>query len=828
MDAPRPSAFPPPRPVAAVDPFRRPLIPVLCALTGGILLGHHFRPDWLSPTLLAAALLLPAGLLLLPLRRKAFPLLSLFCLTGMLLDSQAHPPASLGTLAQSHPQPVIEGTVLGTLRALEGYGRYEIRTQAFHAGGRSWPVAEKLVLSVYEHAPELAPGDLVRFPARLRPLRNFNNPGRYDLVAAMGLRGISWSASLSDGRLVVPMGPGSLPPPARWLEKSRQPVRSLAEGGLKPENAALFRALILGERHRIAPAARELFDRTGLGHVLAVSGLHIGLVAWAAFALLHTLLAFSGSLAARGCHRRLAAALTCLPVVVYAGLAGFQISAQRAMIMVLAFLASLLLQREKEAWSTLALAGIVILFLDPHALYSVSFQLSFGAVIGILWLTPGIYSRLCRSTPALLQPRSFATRALAYLLGLIAVSLSATLILLPLIASHFHRLSLVTLPANVSVVPVLGLWVIPAALSSALVCLFSPALAAPLLYLTEKGLDLMNSLIRFWAALPKASLWVPTPSLAEGALFYLLLIGMLYWKRSAWARAAAVTALLCTLAVTGFWIQRLHFNRDLSVTYLDVGQGNAALLEFPNGKRMLIDGGGFSRSHFDVGRMVVAPYLWHRKIMRVDYLVLSHPQADHLNGLPFIARAFGPAEFWHNGQASDSAAFRELLHLMHSRNAAVLTPAELAAGRRINGVEVELLHPLPDPPALSRNALGTNDLSLVLKITWRGTSFLFAGDIEGAGERVLIAGAGPRLESQVFLAAHHGSRNANSPELLRRVKAQLCVVSAGARNAFGFPHPETLRRLADAGCRILRTDQHGAIRVRVGNNGLEVETFLPY
>lgn len=253
---------------------------------------------------------------------------------------------------------------------------------------------------------------------------------------------------------------------------------------------------------------------------------------------------------------------------------------------------------------------------------------------------------------------------------------------------------------------------------------------------------------------------------------------------------------------------------------------NLILVEFPGGRRMLIDGGGFSRSHFDVGRMVVAPYLWQRKIMRLDYLVLSHPQADHLNGLPFIAQVFRPAEFWHNGQSSDSAAFRELVHLMRSRNAAVLTPSELAAGRRINGVEIELLHPLPGLPVPSRNALGTNELSLVLKITWRGQSFLFAGDIEGAGERALIAGAGPRLESQVFLAAHHGSRNSNSAELLRLMNPQLCVVSAGARNAFGFPHPETLARLSAAGCRILRTDQQGAIRVRVGEKGREVATFL--
>ncbi|MEJ2024576.1 MAG: ComEC/Rec2 family competence protein, partial [Deltaproteobacteria bacterium] len=269
------------------------------------------------------------------------------------------------------------------------------------------------------------------------------------------------------------------------------------------------------------------------------------------------------------------------------------------------------------------------------------------------------------------------------------------------------------------------------------------------------------------------------------------------------------------------------FEDSLRVTFLDVGKGNSALVEFPKGKKMIIDGGGFSRGDFDVGEMVVAPFLWHSKILEVDYLVLSHPQSDHMNGLRFIAEHFHPKEFWYSGDAVDVPAFKELLRMVKEKGITVRTPVDLKRGLVINGVRVELLHPRPGEkrPFESIDGKWLNNRSLVLRISNGGTSFLFPGDIEAGGENELVARAGERLHSDVLLSPHHGSNTSSSLEFLEAVNPRLCVVSSGEGNPH-FPHPSVLKRLREAGCKVICTARSGAVRVEAGPGNFRVETFV--
>jgi competence protein ComEC len=236
---------------------------------------------------------------------------------------------------------------------------------------------------------------------------------------------------------------------------------------------------------------------------------------------------------------------------------------------------------------------------------------------------------------------------------------------------------------------------------------------------------------------------------------------------------------------------------------------------------MIIDGGGFPGSGFDVGRNVVAPFLWHEKIMSVDYLVLSHPQADHMNGLIFLAENFHPKEFWYNGDHSRDAVFAELVKVLSSRRMDILVPASLPSARDISGVKIEVLH--PDRPARSPRFTGKreslNDRSLVLRISYHGRSFLFPGDIESRGEDTLLKRMHNNIKSQVLLSPHHGSSTSNSDEFLSAVAPEICVISCGEKNRFGFPHFSTLERLRMRKCRIFRTDRDGAIQVIVSGNG---------
>ncbi|MCD6293369.1 MAG: DNA internalization-related competence protein ComEC/Rec2, partial [Deltaproteobacteria bacterium] len=677
----------------------------------------------------------------------------------------------------------------------------------------------------------LRPGEKIRFPARLRTFKNFRNPGHYNYEKAMTFAGFTCAAAVSDGRYIVPMGPGKLPFFQGLIEKLQAPVRTFFRESLDHQNAALFRALILGERQGIDRNLRETFNRSGLGHLLAVSGLHIGLVAWAAFFMFKWGLSRSYRLILAIDIRKWSAFLTCFPVVGYTLLAGCRVSSQRAMVMVLAYLISLILGKEKEVWSTLALAGLVILFLDPGAIFTPSFQLSFVAVTGILWLTPSILNKMGKNTPT--ENHAFARSVFTYVIGLAAVSASALYFLLPITTFYFHRIPLVSIPANLTTIPILGLWVLPLGLLSVLALPLSSQPAAFFLQCGTWGLDVMMEIISFWSSLSWASVWSFTPNFFEICLFYAFTFFAFFFRRKKWAKLG-LTAMVFLIIIDGaFWVHRVQFNRDLEVVFLDVGKGNAALVCFPGGKKMMIDGGGFSSNHFDVGKMVLAPFLWQRKIGTIDYLALSHPQADHMNGLRFIAEAFYPKEFWYNGDPVKTPSYKDLMKTLEANNISIKLPAQLQEKIRINGAEIEVLYPEPGAGANSHSPVlipskgkDLNNRSMVLRISYAGTSILFPGDLEEIGEKKLLARAGNRVKSDILLSPHHGSRTSSSEAFLKMVAPKVCVISSGEDRFGRFPHPSVLKRLAQMGCESICISDSGAVTVRVEPEGFDIHSFL--
>ncbi len=810
--------------------FHRPLVPLLLSFVCGILIGHRglspHQPLFLPLFLGITSILILS--LFIAVRFRFLCFLLIFFLVGLLLDLNKHQDTELLRLANPRGWVAIEGTVLEPAKITGEMARLVVNSDTLFFSGGTKKVREKLQVTIYNHPRDFVPGERIRFPARLRPFRNFHNPGHYDYELAMRLKGFSCAASVSDGRRIVPMGRGHLGFPSEILERARRPIRNFFQKTLSHQNHALYRALILGERQHISLELREPFNVAGLGHILAVSGLHIGLVGWLAYALIKGLLSLSYRLTLQTDIRKLAAVVTCFPVVAYALLAGFQVSSQRAMIMALAYLFSMIAGRDKEIWSTFALAAFVVLAIDPHSLFGISFQLSFGAVIGILWLAPAIYNKVFAPLMEDMKRGGIIERLCTYFGGLIAVTLSAMIFLLPIISFYFHRISVVAIPANVIVVPILGLWVIPLGLLSVASLPISTTLAQLFLQLGAWGMEWMTAAVQVWTHLSWASFWVFTPNAFEMLTFYGLIFFILFLRRWPWAKMGLLLVLFLLAADIFYWTYRTRFNPYLKVTYLDVGQGNSALVQFPGKERMLIDGGGFSRSTFDVGRMVVAPFLFHSKILQVDYLVLTHPQTDHMNGLRFIASHVHPKEFWYNGYGVRNRSFMELMKIVEEKKIRKLLPSDLRGGREISGVQVELLHPssVESEGQLLETSAGMNNKSLVLKLTYGGRSLLFPGDLERAGEEVVISRAGSLLKSDILLAPHHGSRYSCSTGFLKMVRPKICIISSGHGNYFGFPHSETLKRLRAAGSQVVRIDQVGAVQLSLGPSRFDVSTFL--
>ncbi|MBN1849143.1 MAG: DNA internalization-related competence protein ComEC/Rec2 [Deltaproteobacteria bacterium] len=808
--------------------LHRPLISVLVSFIGGILFGHIIRDAraFIFPFLVIFTSLLLASIFI-PRPFRSFIMGGLFFFTGVLFILNTHHESDLLQWVHEKENIIIEGTVIQPMRIDGDIARVDIMTERVIRDGKSLHLKEKIFATIYNHPQIFSPGDRIRFPAKLRPFRNFNNPGRYNYSLSMSLKGYCCSASVSDGRYIVPMGKGRLGFPWAVVEQCRRPIRQFFTEKLSARNQAVLSALILGERQNISPDLREPFNVTGLGHILAVSGLHIGLIAWLSFGIFKRLFSFSHYWMLKIDIRKAAAVTTCIPVVIYTFLAGFQVSSQRAMIMVLAFLFSIILEREKEMWSTLALASLIILALDPTALFSISFQLSFLAVVGILWLAPPVQSLV----PKLFQQdeqKFLYSHLYSYGIGMIVVTFSAVLFLLPVTSFYFHRIPMISIPANLTTVPILGFWVLPLGLLSGILAHIIPSIAYVFLQLTSWGLDGMMAVIQFWARLQWASFWVVTPNMFEIILFYGLLFTIFFFKVRRWAKIGFCFIVIAVLMDISYWTYKTQFNRHLIITYFDVGQGNAALVQFPGNQRMLIDGGGFHVGHFDVGGMVVAPALWYAKINRIDYLVLTHPQSDHMNGLCFIAANFKPKEFWYNGDRVETQTFQNLLKILETKKIKISQPLDLSNGKDISGVHIEIFNPPVNSESITGyyNSRDLNNRSLVLKLSYRGRSALFPGDLEDSGEQKVVENFGDALQSDILLAPHHGSKTSCSNAFLKSVNPDLCVISSGSGNFFGFPHAATIQRLNEFGTQITRIDKVGATRISIDEKGWKIKTFL--
>jgi competence protein ComEC len=438
------------------------------------------------------------------------------------------------------------------------------------------------------------------------------------------------------------MGRGKLGLLDSVLERARSELRLFFHQRLSYRAQAIYAALVLGERQGLTFQLREPFDRSGVGHIMAVSGLHLGLVAWLFFTLFRWILSLSYRLILVVDIRKLAALITMVPVIGYGLITGFQLSSQRAVVMILVFLCSMVIGRERDVWSSLCLAALIILVLNADSLFTASFQLSFVAVAGVLWLSPVIFALVSKgiSGMEIFEKHHLLSALLKYFIGLLAVTTAATVMTMPLIAYHFHRFSIVALPANLTVVPIIGLWVVPLGLVSAVSLFISSALAGFILSLGGAGLNLAISAVQFWSDISWSSVWVIRPSWLEIALMYgLLYLGISY--PSARFHRVLMAALLFLLFVdVGYWVYQARLNRSLRVTVLDVGRSNAAVIQFPGKERMLIAHNVFGPWGFNLPRIAIAPYLWQNKITRVDYLLPINPGLPMSERLRFMVETF--------------------------------------------------------------------------------------------------------------------------------------------------------------------------------------------
>jgi competence protein ComEC len=567
-----------------------------------------------------------------------------------------------------------------------------------------------------------------------------------------------------------------------------------AEKDLFATNGAIFEALLLGERGRIPDALSRSLQDAGIYHLFAISGAHIAIFSFLLF-LLFRMIKIS---------RRASYSLLIVFLLFYVLLVEGRPSVLRATIMTVAFLVGKLLWRDINLLNTLSFSAFFLLVSNPASLFDPGFQLTFMATLSIILFYPRVIHKLPQLPLRISE--------------IFALSLTAQLGVLPIVAFFFNRVSFSGLLLNLAAIPLVAMIMAIGYLFLPL-SLVSSFLANILARSASSFIDLLLGISQFHDQASLLAWRMPTPHLWTVYGYYLFLgLMLLPLKHKRQRPVASVCFLLFLFLIVIYPFP--SYSKNLKLTLIDVGQGESLLIEFPGTTKMLIDGGGVPDDTFDVGENVVSPFLWRKGIKKIHYLVLTHPHPDHVNGLKAVARNFEVGEFWEGYSVLDDETYARFLDSLRPTvpRKRMLREDQMT----LKDVLIRFLHPPKKEPITERVH---NDFSLVISLSYGANSLLLTGDIGKDVEKRLVENK-TLLTSQVLKSPHHGSNSSSSPEFLKAVSPEIVVISVGRGNRYGLPSPEVLARYSELGARVYRTDLHGAVEITVSKEAIAVRTAL--
>ena len=648
-------------------------------------------------------------------------------------------------------------------------------------------------------------GQCLRIYGWVSPPSPPRNPGEFDYAGWLRAQGIGALLYTRDRSAVEVSGWGRLSPLQRAGSWMGSRFLSAVRAHLPPEQAAVVEGMVLGVRSGIPGELEEAFRRSGLVHLLAVSGSNVALVAGA----VETVLGPAGIRAAR------VGAL--LAVWVFAAAASGGASVGRAALTATVMLLGRILGRRTEPVNNLSLAVLALTAMNPCSWEDPGFWLSVGATTGILGLaTAGSpWGRL----PARLRGVG----------QMLAVTVAAQIAVLPVSLLYFQQVSVIAPLSNLVVLPLVGA-VTVGGLGCALAANLHPFLGTLAFWPLEMLVRVMTSVVRFWGALPGATLGLPVPRWVHLLGYYVVLAwawGWIRWRllpvRGPWTRARLLIAFLSVVVWIGLMTATAPPRHVLHAVFFSVGQGDAALFYLPGGPAVLVDCGP-ADDRYDAGKDTILPFLRRQGIRRLDLLVLTHGHADHVGGAAAVLAGVPVEEIWF-GPDIPSTAFA-------ASGTALPVPGKVVQARAgtsrvmAPGWQITVLHPpvgehggeLPGGEGME------NDLSLVTLLSYGEVDFLLAADIERVGEAMLLqawqaAGKAMPETLEVLKVPHHGAAASSGPALLALTRPREAVIQVGP-NVFGHPHDATLERLARSGARVWRTDHQGAVLFCTDGKGL--------
>mgnify|MGYP001201329017 CR=1 FL=1 len=664
-------------------------------------------------------------------------------------------------------------------------------------------------------------GDHITFRGKLHRPRGSLNPGGFDYAAYVERQGIDRMTTVTGAQAVTLLDTET--PIGLWrvwsrIDHWRASIRAAALSTLSQPTRGLFLGMIIGERGYLDPELQDWFMVTGTVHLLSISGSHLGLVAIVAFWLVRRLVlglpaALLLSLSRTVTPSKIAILFAWPTVALYALLAGAELATMRSLVMITLAMIAMWLGHERHLGHAMAVALLAILLHDPRAIFDISFQLSFVSVLAMV--------RMIIITPSSSANADVAGgdshlrgRLMSHGLQMLLMSGAVTVATLPLVMLYFNQVPWMGIMTNLIAVPFTGIILVPVGLFVALWAIMTGAESLILGPVMEQLFGLLVLGLQWCARFPGGEWHVAAPAIPALALFYVGLL-LTSFQTIPWRVRVASAGL--TMLLIGWWLSPSASQADgdrWRVTFLDVGQGDSAVAELPDGQTVLIDGGG-RYERFDMGRNVVAPFLWSRGIRHLDHVIGTHQQLDHVGGLIWVLQHLSVGQYWGGGIERSEQFVEDLTAALRDQridhHIAVRGQDLLRSGQ----CRLSILNPPETSVAResTQTPTGTllNNLSIVSRLQCGTSSILFAADIETAGLKRLNEGVSQPVT--VLKVPHHGARSSLDVDWIQQIHPRYAVISVGAANPYGHPVESVLHAYQDQHSTVFRTDYDGAIWV---------------